>query len=61
MLNNQAVSVYGDKIDIVQYQGIAFHNFFFFRDFFDESGVRVIISSEGGGIHIGIENYDRHF
>ena len=32
-----------------------------YRDFFDELSVRVIISSECRGIHISIENYDRHF
>ena len=32
-----------------------------YRTFFDESGTRVIISSEGRGIHISIENYDCHF
>jgi len=32
-----------------------------YRTIFDESCVRVIISSEGRGIHISIENYDRHF
>ena len=51
MLNNQAVSVYGDKIDVVQYQGIAFHNFFFFVIFLTNQ-VFVLSSAQKVGVYI---------